>query len=51
MKKFAFHKKTKRIKNPETEKSIAIWMYGYYACSSLCMIPTIDLSENKQDQL
>ena len=49
MKKLYFHiKKSSRPKNPESEKSIELWMYGYYACSSLCMVPTIDLSKDKQ---
>jgi len=49
MKKLHFHiKKSSRIKKPEPEKLIELWMYGYYACSSLCMVPTIDLSKDKQ---
>lgn len=50
MKKITFHKfKIPQIKNPETEKSIYLWMYGYYACSSLCMIPSIDLTQKKDN--
>lgn len=37
-----------QIKTPkknEKQKSVELWVYGYYACSSLCMVPTIDISK------
>lgn len=37
-----------QIKTPEKnekQKSVELWMYGYYACSSLCMVPAINLSK------
>ena len=42
--------KSLKVKIPDKEKQIDLWMYGYYSCSSLFMSTTIDLSENNNKQ-
>lgn len=38
--------KIKTPQNKDKQKSVELWVYGYYACSSLSMTPTINLSQN-----
>lgn len=42
--------KSLKVKIPDKEKQIYLWIYGYYSCSSLFMSTTIDLSENNNKQ-
>lgn len=47
MKKFNL-KTILQIKTPKKnakQNSVELWLYGYYACSSLCMVPAIDFSK------
>lgn len=49
MKKLKIHIiKLLQTTKSKQEKPLDVWLYGYYACSSLCMIPLIDLSENNK---
>lgn len=35
--------KSLKVKIPDKEKQINLWIYGYYSCSSLFMSTAIDL--------
>lgn len=42
--------KSLKIKIPDKENQLYLWIYGYYSCSSLFMSITIDLPENNNKQ-